>query len=355
MDRSTENPAAGEPPFGTPAEELPPVEAPTAGFIVQLFVIPAIIVVVVIAVWLLFGKLAGGERDAMDYVRTIRSDNENRRWRAAHELASLIGNDATLARDPQLLGELTDLLDQELGKEGNPKLRVYLAVALGVFQTLEARSESGRPVDPIAALCRALARKEPTDVRMAAAESLAKQAARLDGALEDPGAIKALAEASDDPEPELRKRSIYALGFFGGPEVDEILRKHLHDEDREVRYNAAFALGRRGDPAALPVFREVLNPTELSQVIHLKNDEEKQNQVEAIQVVALQSLLTAVNLGRPSLAQLLRNEVAELAKSHLASVRMEAEALLKVLPPLHPSSTTTSPPARSAEHASDNP
>ena len=53
--------------------DLPPVEPPSAGFVVQLFVIPAVVVVVVIIVWLLFGKLAGGERDAMEYVRQLRS------------------------------------------------------------------------------------------------------------------------------------------------------------------------------------------------------------------------------------------------------------------------------------------
>ena len=59
--------------------DLPPVEPPSAGFVVQLFVIPALVVVVVIIVWLLFGKLAGGERDAMEYVRQLRSPTAN--WR----------------------------------------------------------------------------------------------------------------------------------------------------------------------------------------------------------------------------------------------------------------------------------
>src|SRR3954467_4164193 len=83
----------------------PPVEAPSAGFIVQLFVIPAVVVAVVVVVWLLFGKIAGGERDAMEYVRLLRSPSAN--WRAAFELASLIQNDSKLASDPVLLGELT--------------------------------------------------------------------------------------------------------------------------------------------------------------------------------------------------------------------------------------------------------
>jgi len=84
-----------------PVPDLPPVEAPSAGFIVQLFVIPAVVVLVVICVWLLFGKLAGGERDAMEYVRLIRASSGN--WRAANraafELASLIQNDPKLSTE----------------------------------------------------------------------------------------------------------------------------------------------------------------------------------------------------------------------------------------------------------------
>ena len=91
-----------------PLADLPPVEAPSASFVVQLFVIPAVVVAVVIVVWLLFGKLAGGERDAMEYVRQLRLSSAN--WRSAFELASLIQNDSQLASDPRLLGELTDLV-----------------------------------------------------------------------------------------------------------------------------------------------------------------------------------------------------------------------------------------------------
>src|SRR5438270_3789969 len=109
-----------------PLADLPPVEAPSASFVVQLFVIPAVVVAVVIVVWLLFGKLAGGERDAMEYVRLLRSPDAN--WRAAFELASLIQNDARLAKDPELLGELTDLLAHDLDKAENPKLTQYVAL-----------------------------------------------------------------------------------------------------------------------------------------------------------------------------------------------------------------------------------
>src|SRR5262245_12153195 len=120
------------PPRGPPSPPHPPlVEAPSAGFVVQLFVIPAVVVAVVIVVWLLFGKLAGGERDAMEYVRQLRLSSAN--WRSAFELASLIQNDARLGSDPKLLGELTDLLSFELDHNENPRLTQYVALTLGAF------------------------------------------------------------------------------------------------------------------------------------------------------------------------------------------------------------------------------
>ncbi len=185
--------------------DLPPVEVPTAGFIVQLFVIPAVIVFVVIVVWLLFGKLAGGERDAMEYVRLIRasSDNTHAAGRAAYELATLIQNDPKLASDPRLLGELTTVLEHDLDTVENPAMTQYLTVALGRFQTLDARTSSGEKIDPLSALIRALDTKYPKEVRIAAALSLAKHAAREQGALDDPRAIAALARGGRNSDPEV--------------------------------------------------------------------------------------------------------------------------------------------------------
>jgi HEAT repeat protein len=327
---------------------LPPVEPPSSGFIVQLFLIPAAVVGVVILVWLLFGKLAGGERDANDYIETIRSGNDKRRWRAAYELASLIGNDEKLAADSQLLGQLTDLLNHELGSQSDPQLKVYLTVALGAFQTLDARSPSGQPIRPLDTLCRALAAKQPGEVRRAAAESLAKQAARLQGTLTDSEAIAALADAAKDTEPELRKRATYALGFFGGDQAVAALRGRLSDEDRDVRYNAAMALGRRGDVTASTVLREMLSTADLNQVIAAETESEKQSQIETIEVNALRSLETALRAGESHLAETLRSQVIALSKSNLASVRLEAESVLKSLPAKtaehEPSKTTPTPP-----------
>jgi hypothetical protein len=313
--------------------ELPPVEPPTAGFILQLFVIPAVIVAVLIVVVALFGKLAEGTRDATTYVEAIRSGNANVRWRAAYELANLIRNERKLAEDPRLLGELTRTLDDELALPAPDEATTqYLAAALGTFRTSRAESSSGRPVNPFTTLSRALAAGRPIAVRVAAAESLARLAANESERPEHPDALAALAAAARDGEPELRQRAVFALGFYGGGPAREALRRATEDEDRFVRYNAANALTRQDDEAAEPVLREMLSTVDLTEMVRTENEAETQHRVESIQLEALAALQEAAKAGHPERAHAVRREVVALRESPLAGVRMQAEALLKILP-----------------------
>jgi hypothetical protein len=312
--------------------DLPPVEAPSAGFVVQLFVIPAVVVAVVIVVWLLFGKLAGGERDAMDYVRQLRLTSAN--WRSAFELASLIQNDSKLSNDPRLLGELTDLLSSELDKNENARLTQYVTLTLGSFQTLDAKLADGREVDPIVPLVRALEPKYETPIRIAAAASLAKHGARMNGKLDDSRAVAGLLQAATDGDPELRQLAVYAMGFLGGDATVTALQDRLRgDEDRYVRYNAAVALGRRGDASAKGTLSEMLSSAALEKLIELPSATEKQNKIEAVQQGALQAIHYSLSSGSASLAQSLRTEIESLTHSGLAGIRSEAKAILQTLPP----------------------
>ena len=310
--------------------ELPPVEVPSGSFVVQLFVIPAVVVLVVIMVWLLFGKLAGGERDAMEYVRLIRSNSGS--WRSAYELASLIQNDPKLGADPQLLGELTDLLSAELDKDGDPKLIQYLELTLGAFQTREATTSNGQAVDPIEVLARALEPRYDVQIRMAAAASLARQAARMEGELDDPKAVEALSRASGDEVAELRQVSVYALGFFGGEAAADALRARIRgDEDRFVRYNAAVALGRRGDQAATATLREMLSTADLDRLIERPTTTEKESKIEAIQHEALEAISNSITAGSPAFARGFESELNALTRSGLAGVRTQAKEILQKL------------------------
>ncbi len=67
-------------------DALPPVQPPSAGFILQLFVVPGIIVVVIVLVWLMFNWVARTGNDPDEYVAALRRNNANR-WQAAFGLA----------------------------------------------------------------------------------------------------------------------------------------------------------------------------------------------------------------------------------------------------------------------------
>lgn len=314
----------------TPDTDLPPVEPPTAGFIVQLFVIPAVVVCVVIAVWLLFGKLAGGERDVNEYVRIIRSENANRRFRAAYELASLITNEKSLAVDPRLMGDLTELMQAELAQKGgdNAEAKQYLALTLGVFQIDQGTSTAGKTMEALPVLAEALDESQPLPVRIAAAESLARQAARQDGKVSDPHVIGPLAKATESNEADVRLRATYALGFCGGDAATTALRNRLSDPNRDVAYNAAFALIRRDDAASLDTLRELLTESTLEQTIRLENPTEKKNRIEAFQTQALRSLTQGLKAGAGTLAARVRPELEKLVTSPYAGVSVEAKSLL---------------------------
>jgi HEAT repeat protein len=306
------------------------VEPPSAGFIVQLFVIPAVIVAVVIVVWLLFGKLAGGERDAMWYVQTLKSTEAN--YRSAYELGSLIRNDPKIAADGKLLGELTDLLASDLTKETDEKLLVYLTAALGVFTTLDATDASGKPVDVLSVLRSALTSSKSDDVRKSAALSLASHAARLEGMLDDAATIAALVETKKSESADVRKIAVFTLGFFCGEPAALGLRDRLNDPDRDVRYNAAAALARRGDLAAKGFLEEMLSPTDLETALASVPESERRSQIEAIQDTALESIRKGVVAGKVELAQALRPKLDALTRSGLVSVRTQAQEIMKSLP-----------------------
>ena len=145
---STTEDNATEHPF-SPNDTLPPVEVPTAGFILQLFIIPAIIVVIIATVWLLFSWVAhlgsSPEKLVQDLVR-----GGDHSWQTAWNLAKELqkpGN-AGFRQNQELASRLATLLQDTLEvpyPTGNSpqdqserkaaiQSRVFLCRALGEFE-----------------------------------------------------------------------------------------------------------------------------------------------------------------------------------------------------------------------------
>jgi len=248
---------------------LPQIEPPSAGFLLQLFVIPMIIVGIIVMVWLMFSWLAHMGSNPHELVRSFRSPNEAS-WQRALTLAELLRNPMheDLKHDAQMVTELAAVLnsqlDQESFDENSIQLRKFLSAALGEFKVPEA-------LPPI--LRAATLERDPTeiDVRRMAVSALAVYAYnnRDESLSEDEACMEALIAASRErseiaeereARADLRLRAAYALGVIGGEAALDRLLILLDDPSSNVRYNAATGLCRHGDARAIPVLLEMLDP-----------------------------------------------------------------------------------------------
>jgi hypothetical protein len=244
-------------------EDLPPVRPPSAGFILQLFLVPALIVVVVIGVWALFGKMAAGEEDWRKQLGELRSDNVHRRWRGANGLAQLIAADAQrgarseqLTANREIASELAGFLKSELDSSSQTdddlKRQTFLMltlarmsvpdVALPVLQAAAQPSRSG-------------------EIRGKALEAIAVIVWNMSEAktpIGDPQLEKELLAATHDATPAIRQRGAYALALLQTPTAAHRLTVLLDDADAMTRLNAAIGLARSNSTAGLSVFKAVL-------------------------------------------------------------------------------------------------
>ena len=321
----------------SPDDALPPVEPPSAGFILQLFVVPGVIVVVVVIVWLMFNWLAhmGNDRDA--YVRALNRNNDAR-WQAAFNLANALrveraSGKPDLMLDDQLAKKLADILDREIdagSMDEHPiSLRIYLSRALGEFHV-----DDGLPV-----LIKAAATERDdreSDVRRAAIEGIALLADSFEAGdkrfVENEPLQEALAEAARDADHRTRSAAAVAMGVIGGPAFVDKLHFALEDSHPDVRYNAAVRLARLGDAAAVDVLAEMLDQDETAGVEVEQQKDMRPFKRSLITVNALRA--TEELAGRNPTANLSTLEAAvdRLRDSDApAEIRVEATSALRQL------------------------
>lgn len=246
-----------------PEPALPPVEPPSAGFIVQLFVVPAIIVAVVVGVYLLFGRLAAGEADWRQLVTDVRSENSHVRWRSALTLAQVLQDDSLrkekgqkLALNAEIAEALANLLDEHLKKtaptEEETQQTDYLLKAVGLLDVPET-------VVPV--LLKATDSSRDREVRKQALNSLALVSGRAyeirKKPLETPELTQRIVEISAESEPLSRHQAAFILGTLTTEAAQQRLTELLNDADQMTRVNAAVGFARQKSVQGISVFERL--------------------------------------------------------------------------------------------------
>ena len=358
-------------------EELPPVTPPSAGFIVQLFLIPALIVMAVVAVWALFGKLADSDNDWKQLATELSSSNEHRRWRAALGLAQLLQNEQIypprdqqpLATNPVVVDSLTQLLSESLASttttdedirhqeflartlaalDADEKTLPILAEAMKDSHNIEVRKSSlmslaaiaGRHFEQMTGYSAAVAAD-------AVAPSMsARKLPLADPTISDSAILEQLRRSAQDSDPVVRHLAGYALGSVSGPDSLVQLRVMLTDSNRLAQANAAIGLSRNGSidgvPTMIQLLTTSLTPFEYQVDPALKDEAaplvaqqaEARHQIEEVQVArnclrAIENLWPQIDIeNRASLTAI----VTQVEQKFPASdVRQQAGELLKTI------------------------
>lgn len=371
------NTPAAPTPAGAPAgrpEELPPVTPPSAGYIIQLFLIPALIVAAVVSVWALFGKLADSETDWKQMVAELGSSNEHRRWRAALGLAQLLRNDelapaadaVPLAEQPVVVDGLTNLLKTALESRSttdedvrhqeflartlgslraDDKVLPVLAVAMSAEQNAEVRKSALMSVASIAGrhFERATGYEPQAVDGDAAAQAQASRLPLAEPTISNPDVWKQLSQAAQDPDPVVRHLAAFAVASVSGPEAMSLLKVMLLDADANTRANAAIGLARNGSAEGADALQELLQqsgqPFAADSAAGATAEELRQAQAryEVEQPIIARNCLKAVASLWTQLSveqqQAFRQLIEQMAASHFAAdVRAQAAELLKRLP-----------------------
>jgi HEAT repeat protein len=281
----------------------------------QLFVIPAVIVVIIVVLWLLFNWIAQGSSDPVAEIQEL-SRNRETRWQTAVNLADSIHRNETFRRSHKGAAQLASLFEKQL-TEGSMEAeaiqyRTYLCAALGKFEVEEV----------VPALVKAATTQrddKEKEVRVAAVQALA---VLVDGFVHrkpDPlpapeGVETALLDLSKDADDIVRNSAIYGLGVLGSDAAKQRLRSALEDSFADVRYNAATGLARQGDATAEPVLLEMLQlPRDRSLPADVSRELGEQ-QRQSIIVNALRSLEQFATINPQGISSELQKAVQSLAE-----------------------------------------
>jgi hypothetical protein len=269
-----------EAPAGRPAapplagdELLPPIEPPSAGFILQLFVVPAVIVLLIVGVWLTVSWLVH-RTQPKDLIQGLESGGVSR-WQRASELADILRNKryAYFRKDSEAAATLATILEREIEaagpaggmKDNDVNLRHFLCRALGEFEVNEG-------IDVL--LLASETNRDPKEqwVRRGAIQAIAVRAYNLrmlnpPQPLEHPQLEPTLLRLSESDEPLIRSETAFALGQAATPACVARLEALVEDPHADTRYNAAVALGQLGNTKAIETLAEMLEPVPLPSVL----------------------------------------------------------------------------------------
>lgn len=233
----------------------------------SLFVIPFFIALFGLIVAVLVWVLVADDRSVDDYLEDIQNSRGNKRWQAAFELSGRLIDTEKVPHDRAFIAHMIDLFDDETLKQDDPRVREYLALAMGRTGLREF----------FPSLMAALA-EASDDEATAYIQAL--------GLLGVEEAAPALYPYLENAESRLRLASVIAVGNIGADESVPRLREMLNDREPNVTWDAAIALAKWGDRSGRDILIRLMDREYFAGFKEVKTEERTRAMVVAIQAAA---------------------------------------------------------------------
>ncbi|RIK77218.1 MAG: hypothetical protein DCC67_12930 [Planctomycetota bacterium] len=319
-------------------ELLPPVEPPSAAFLMQLFVVPAVIVAAVVLVWFVIESLARrGEQDPDQIVAALRSNNQAR-FQQAKDLADMLRlpqRYPQIKTNRELAQKIAEYVNELVAAgstaEADVTMRYFLVTALGEFHV----------PDGLPALIGAALNDPERDVRRRAINALAVLAgsmAERGQPLASEKLTAALLELAEDRDPLIRSEAAFTIGVVAAapgadPRLAAALETLADDAYTDARFNAAVGLVRIGSPRAADALAEMLDPDSIRASLAGEKPLNASVTAEAVEANKTNKRNTILNTALDGIKQLL--ERPELPPESAATLRQALRRFLEAAPEMN--------------------
>ena len=208
-------------------------------------VIPFMIAVLGVFMFSMVQLVVTEQVDVYDLLSDVRDGYATKRWQAAYQLAGVLGDSEAIPDSERFTAAMLETFDHS-AKDANPRVRQYLAVAMG-------KTGNHAFVEP---LLDALD-SDPAVNRAHIIHAL--------GLLGDSRTAQAVGAHIDDPDATIRLQTVIALGHIGARESAPLLIAALNDHEPNVRWDAAVALAKHGNAAGQAVLLQLMDRAYLAQ------------------------------------------------------------------------------------------
>ena len=204
----------------------------------SFFLIPFMLAFFGAFFYFMFSFLTHEKKTPVDLLNNIQSGSATKRWQAAFELSNMLDEEKILNKE-LFNAKLKSLFEKS--KHDDPKVRAYLALAMGRTDNKDFGDILIEALDD-----------ENSDVRLAAIKSL--------GMLNYNDSCENLVNiiVSSINISEILEATI-SLGLIGNPKYKNILVDNLSHEEPNIRWDSAIALAKMNDSAGSKIIESLLN------------------------------------------------------------------------------------------------